>query len=628
VPEPISDSDRLCLEVLKTLGKTLSQMNLYSPGHPAVRAMLAEAIRVLATLLDAVPKGELAYSIDNDKVIANGRIVGAAGDLPSSIHNTFSRFKLSSITFLRGVSEDELSVFCQLAALRPDAAKGIDPAGYLSERGVAGIRLNEALYAKVGELPGEGEGGGTGEGTGTGEGGGPEEPAQAGSEPGETLSAAVEKMREEPLERTIEALARRVTQDPAETGRIFEAVMRRVRSELEQKVSEATRELKRQTTLLSNEQARTQAVLSNIAEGVVVVDDAGRVLMMNSAAEEIYGASLAELAGKPLAEVSKEEHLTALSKEHALPDDKPISGEVAIAAKDETARTLRASSAIVQTESGKPVGMVSTLSDAAKFREMQKMQREFVAHVTHELRSPLTAIRAALEILDGSFAGRLQSDEARIMANALKNTDRLEDLVNSILDFSKIESGQMTVYPKPCNPEALVQEAHDSMKPWVMKKGIQLELSVHPSLPTVNADPKRTVQILINLLSNAIKFTPKEGRIRIAAAPAAEGAKFVQFSVTDSGPGIAKEDQQKIFQKFVQIAAGERHVGGTGLGLAIAKAFAHLQQGQLWVESEIGHGAAFLFTVPHYVPKPDELEAAKVKPKPLPWWKRLLGYKR
>ena len=116
--------------------------------------------------------------------------------------------------------------------------------------------------------------------------------------------------------------------------------------------------------------------------------------------------------------------------------------------------------------------MVSALSDAAKFREMQNMQREFVAHVTHELRSPLTAIRAALEILDGSFAGKLKDDEARIMANALKNTDRLEDLVSSILDFSKIESGQMTVYPKPSNPEAIAQEAYDSLKPWAMKKKI------------------------------------------------------------------------------------------------------------------------------------------------------------
>jgi signal transduction histidine kinase len=134
------------------------------------------------------------------------------------------------------------------------------------------------------------------------------------------------------------------------------------------------------------------------------------------------------------------------------------------------------------------------------------------------------------------------------------------------------------------------------------------------------------VQVLINLLSNAIKFTPPKGRIRLNVAPGADPAKFVQFSVSDTGPGIAKADQQKVFQKFVQIAAGEKHVGGTGLGLAIAKAFVHLQRGQMWIESDLGQGATFLFTVPVYVPPPEE-KAARPKPKPLPWWKRLLGYR-
>ncbi|MBI5245287.1 MAG: PAS domain S-box protein [Elusimicrobia bacterium] len=616
--EPISDRDRLCLEVLKTIGKTLSQMNLYHPSHPAVKAMLEEGARALSALLAEIPEGELAYTLDAGKVIANGRIVGAVADLPSSIANTFSRFKLNSIIFLRGVSADELSAFCQLAALRPDAAKGVDPAAYLSERSVAGIRLAEALYAKVDQMPEEApaQGGAGVEAA----------PAAEPAQEAEPVAEAIEKMADESLEKTIELLAKRAGADSGQCARIRDSVMRRVRAELEARVSEATRELKKQTTVLANEQARTQAVLSNIAEGVVVVDDSGRVLMMNSAAEELYGANLADLAGKPLSEHAREEHLLAMSKETSVPEDKPASGEVAIAAREETKRTLRASTAIVQTESGKPVGMVSALSDAAKFRELQKMQREFVAHVTHELRSPLTAIRAALEILEGELAGKLPPEESRIMMNALKNTDRLEDLVNSILDFSKIESGQMTLYPKPGPPGQLAQEALDSMRPWAMKKGVQLELAAEAVLPTISADPKRTVQVLINLLSNAIKFTPSGGRIRLSVVPAADPAKFVQFSVCDTGPGIAKADQQKIFQKFVQIAAGEKHVGGTGLGLAIAKAFVHLQQGQMWVESDVGKGSTFLFTVPVYVPPPEDA-AAKPKPKPRPWWKRLLGYK-
>jgi len=208
--------------------------------------------------------------------------------------------------------------------------------------------------------------------------------------------------------------------------------------------------------------------------------------------------------------------------------------------------------------------------------------------------------------------------------NALRNTDRLEDLINSILDFAKIESGQMSVHQEPCDPGKLAQEAVDSLKPWAMKKGVHLGLAADPGLSAVSADPKRTVQVLINLLSNAIKFTSSNGRIRLGVVPARDQAKFVEFSVSDTGPGISKDDQQKIFQKFIQIAAGEKHVGGTGLGLAIAKAFVHLQRGQMWVDSDVGRGATFFFTLPVYV-APREESAARPKPKPRTWWKRILG---
>ncbi|MFA6031100.1 MAG: ATP-binding protein [Elusimicrobiota bacterium] len=632
----MSESERLCLEVLKTIGKTLSQMNLYNPAHPAVRAMLAEAVRVLSTILAEIPEGTLAYSLDADKVIANGRIVGPVRDLPSSIGNTFTRFKLNSVTFAAGVTEEELSAFCQLAALRPEAAKTVVPAKFLSEKGVSRILLNEALYAKVDRLPdgspapaetGAPAGGPSGaSAAGTpGSGGAVEGMGEGGGGTG-GAAEAVEKVQGEPIEKTIEVLAHRATMDRGEQSRIYGTVMQKIRAELEVKVQEATRELKRQATTLQNEQVRTQAVLSNVAEGVVVVDDSGRVLMMNPAAEELYGSSLAEMAGKPLSEHVKEEHLLALSKETVVPNDKPVQGEVAVSGKDDTRRTLRASTAIVQTEAGKPVGVVSTLSDVTKYREAQKMQREFVAHVTHELRSPLTAIRAALEILEGAVSSKLKADEQRIMTNALRNTDRLEDLVNSILDFSKIESGQMTVYPKPARPELLVQESLDSMLPWVQKKGLRVETACPSSLPTVNADPKRTVQVFVNLLSNAIKFTPAGGTVRIGAGPSRDGSRAVCFFVSDTGPGIPKADQQKIFEKFIQIASGEKHVGGTGLGLAIAKAFVHLQQGQMWVESEPGKGANFQFTLPCYIPTAEEVAARPVA-KPKPWWKRLLGLK-
>ncbi|MBI5200792.1 MAG: PAS domain S-box protein, partial [Elusimicrobia bacterium] len=401
---------------------------------------------------------------------------------------------------------------------------------------------------------------------------------------------------------------------------------------IERRVTEATQVLKREKATLEREAQRTETVLTNMAEGVVVVDDAGKILMMNPAAEEIYGASLSEVAGKPLSDAVKEEHLLSLAQQVAPP---PAEGafvpQVDVVSTDESRKILRASSAVVQNEAGKTVGMVSVITDVTKQKELAKVEREFIAHVTHELRAPLSAIRAALEILQGQFAGKLGADDERMMGTALRNADRLNDLIRDILDFGKIESGQMTVHPQPADAKMIAEEAVESLGPWATKKTIQLTLEAPDGLPQVNADSKRIVQVIINLLSNAIKFTPKNGSVTVILEKTMdEGVKYVQFGVRDTGPGIDKADQEKIFQKFVQIAAGEKHVGGTGLGLAIAKALVGMHKGKMWVDSDEGRGATFLFTIPFYVPPDIMTETVSQAPAPeedkkKSWWARLFG---
>jgi PAS domain S-box-containing protein len=359
-----------------------------------------------------------------------------------------------------------------------------------------------------------------------------------------------------------------------------------------------------------------------------MVDEQGKILMMNPAAEQIYGAPLSQLAGQHLSAKAGEQHLVTLASEINTPNDRAIKPDVAVTGEADTKKTIRASGAVVQNQEGKVVGVVASLTDVSKQKELQRMQRDFIAHVTHELRAPLSSIRAALEILEGEVRGKIKEDETRMLTTALKNSDRLAELINSILDFSKIESGQMQVYPKPADADKIARDAVDSLGPWAAKKRINLSMAAEPNLPTVLSDHQRTVQVLVNLLSNAIKFTPVGGSIRVRVDAAPEGAtreKFVQYSVTDSGPGIAKADQKKIFEKFVQIAAGEMHVGGTGLGLAIAKALIHLQGGKMWVESDVGKGATFAFTLP--VPAADKPIGEPVARTAVPWWKRLLGLK-
>ena len=433
------------------------------------------------------------------------------------------------------------------------------------------------------------------------------------------------------LERTLYTLVAKAVPDPVLRAKVLAQVMKLLETDIAKRVEEVTLPLKREKKTVENESARATNVISHMVEGVVVVDDEGKILMMNPAAEQIYGSSLSQTAGKGLAEKVSDQFVVTLASEISTPNDRDVSREVKIAGLDETRRTLKASSAVVQTEAGKIVGMVTALPDATKHKELQKMQRDFIAHVTHELRAPLSSIRAALEIIQSEFGVKMEAEEARMLGTALKNSDRLADMISSILDFSKLESGQMTVFPKPSEPGGIAKEAVDSLQPWAQKKRITLTLEAPGGLPIVEADPPRTVQVLVNLLSNAIKFTPAGGTITVKLARRMEGsALFVEFAVADTGPGIPKAEQTRVFEKFVQIAAGETHVGGTGLGLSIAKALVHLQKGKMWIESEEGKGAVFLFTLP--VQTTQAVEATFVRTKPakelaVPWWKKLLGLK-
>lgn len=600
-PSPLNP---LYIEALKSVAVTLGQMNLYQIGHPSVTTSIRETMITLTKVLGQVHEGEIVYAIDGGKLIANGQAVGALNQVPNSVAQLFNRFRLHSLTFKRGIEETEITALCEMASIKAENAKALDAVEFIKQRKAEHIGINEVIYAAISDKDTVVD----------------QNLAEALG--GKTLS---EQIKDNSLEESLRAIIKMAVPDPQEQDKVFGIVMERVRGDLENKVREVTDPLKKEKMKLQNEQVRTNNVLSNMAEGVVVVDEQGRVLMMNGVAEEIYGVKLKDIAGQPLTKFVKEEHLVTLAQELETPEDRNVKGSVDIKAKGDTLRTLRASTAVVQNEAGKTVGMVSAISDKAKHRELERMEREFIAHVTHELRAPLSSIRASLEILQGEFTGKLEEDQSRMLNTALKNADRLDDLIKNILDFSKIESGQMTVYPKPAEPAKMAQEAVESMQPWCIKKGLKLSLDIESGLPKVDADSGRVVQVLVNLLSNAIKFSPQGGKISVRVARGTDQFdRFVQFSVKDEGPGIPKQEQARIFEKFVQIAAGEKNVGGTGLGLAIAKALMHLHKGQLWVESDGSKGSLFNFTLPVHVATGDEADYS-VHKKKAPWWKRLFG---
>ncbi len=222
------------------------------------------------------------------------------------------------------------------------------------------------------------------------------------------------------------------------------------------------------------------------------------------------------------------------------------------------------------------------------------------AYLAHELRAPVTSIRLGLEILSEQIESRLQGDEKQMLSLAIRNTMRLEGLVNDIMDYSKIAAGKLAIVKEPCDARTLVDDAADSLRAMATAKGVKINKEYAPLLPRCSAESRRVVQVLMNLISNAIKFTPARGLVTVTVSEGKyEHAGTLLFKVKDTGCGIPHEELEKIFGMFEQAAgSAQRQSSGTGLGLTLARAMVELHGGRIWAESWKGSGSTFCFTIP------------------------------
>jgi len=239
------------------------------------------------------------------------------------------------------------------------------------------------------------------------------------------------------------------------------------------------------------------------------------------------------------------------------------------------------------------VGATVILQDVTRLRRFEELKNDLVATVAHEFRTPLTSLRMAVHLCTEQVAGPLTDKQAELLHSAREDCDRLQGMVDDLLDLSRIESGKVELYPLPVEVRRLITGAIDEFRPDADIKGINLRAP--SSLPQVSvlADQERIGHVFSNLVGNAVRYTPKGGSIELGAA-SIDG--FVRFTVSDTGTGILKEYQDRIFEKFFQVpGAGPK---GTGLGLYIAKEIVSAHGGEIGVESETGRGSTFWFTLP------------------------------
>jgi two-component system, NtrC family, sensor kinase len=245
------------------------------------------------------------------------------------------------------------------------------------------------------------------------------------------------------------------------------------------------------------------------------------------------------------------------------------------------------------------------IQNARLFREIEDKGRqlevasqhksEFLANMSHELRTPLNAIIGFSEVLAERMFGEINDKQAEYLADILDSGRHLLGLINDILDLSKVEAGRMELNLSDFDLPTAVDNTLMLMRERAHRRAITLRRTIDEQLTTVRADERKVKQVLLNLLSNALKFTPEGGSIEVGAR--VRDACF-EISVTDSGVGIAPEDQATVFEEFRQVGATAQNAEGTGLGLAISRKFIELHGGRIWVASEVGKGSTFAFTVP------------------------------
>ncbi|MCA0754842.1 cell wall metabolism sensor histidine kinase WalK [Paenibacillus sp. N4] len=347
-----------------------------------------------------------------------------------------------------------------------------------------------------------------------------------------------------------------------------------------------------QMTRIQQNENQLESVLENMINGIVMIDQNGIILLMNRRAEEVLGFSARELVGRHYAEAKQQYELSQMIQE-GLKKNTHLREEITFYFPEE--RLLELNIVPIHSNTNGFSGVLLVLQDVSAIRRLERMRSEFVANVSHELKTPITAVKGFAETLLG---GAVNDEEtARSFLQIIfDESDRLNRLIGDILELSKIESRRVPLVFSPVEVDSFVTKSIQLVEAEAARKHIELTVSVEPGL-YVEADEDRLRQIIMNLLSNGISYTPEGGRVSLKVEGI--GDDHIRFQISDTGIGIPKKDLPRIFERFYRVdKARSRSSGGTGLGLSIVKHLVELHKGTISVNSSVGEGSTFKIELP------------------------------
>ncbi len=339
------------------------------------------------------------------------------------------------------------------------------------------------------------------------------------------------------------------------------------------------------------EKRRIETIINNLHDAIVGVDEHKKILFVNQVATNLLGVAEFDLVGKYAPDIAIHNDLLR----NLLRVDNE-NKQIKIFAEGKESYFIKEFLEVTNPENNATAGMVIILKNITKFQELDLAKTNFIATISHELKTPISAIKMSLKLLEDERVGKVNEEQHKLIQNIKDDSQRLLKITGELLDLSQVETGRINLNQLETAPESIINYAKNTVQTIAEQKDIHFEINMKKELPYVNADVEKSAWVMVNFLSNAIRYTPEHGKIIISAN---QKSGKVQFSVQDFGKGIEDKFKDKIFDKFFQVpTSNNQEKSGTGLGLAISKDFIEAQGGDILVESELHRGSTFSFTLP------------------------------
>lgn len=332
------------------------------------------------------------------------------------------------------------------------------------------------------------------------------------------------------------------------------------------------------------EKSRAEAVINSLKDASIGIDRDNKILFANSQAMQLLGVKAADIVGQSVESFSQRNDLFRFltEQESSAPFKIVVEGRENYFTRE-----------VVEVEQGESKSKVIVIKNITTFKELDVAKTHFIATISHELKTPLASSDFSLKLLEDERIGQLSPEQKELVQHIKQDNQRILKILSELLNMSQVEAGRIQLKVQKVSPSFIVNAALETVGAVAKEKGLQIKEVIEPGLPDLLADAEKTSWVLNNLLTNAIRYSPTDGEVLITAKNTGDS---IEFTVTDHGPGIAEEYQEKIFDRYFQVPGSRSK--GSGLGLAISKEFIEAQGGMIWVKSKLGEGSLFGFRLP------------------------------